>query len=255
MAKIDYNFVLLLVVLTKIVSMGGGITDDGLSDTTEQLWEEHSPIYINGNEGFQTTAQSEGWPGNGSLTNPYLIEGLNITSKYQDVLWILSTDVHFQVTNCHLALLPVPVPLPCYIIIFQNVANAIISNNTLIRSDWGIVLEDCSNITFVNNEIRHHGEGIRITSSSKNIQIINNNISGIYFDAIELQGSEDSVISGNRINWTIQGIGINIHGGRNNRIHHNNIRNCNSSGIVLDTSEQTHLMENIISNNNGTGIA
>ncbi|MFX0172429.1 MAG: hypothetical protein ACFE9L_10945 [Candidatus Hodarchaeota archaeon] len=145
MAKIDYNFILLLVVLTKIVSMGGGITDDGLSDITEQLWKVHKGISIDGNEDFKTTAQSEGWPSSGSLTNPYLIEGLSYSAF---LIW--NTDVHFQVTNCHLT----------DSINFLNASNVIISNSTISCTGWGIDITNCVNITFVKNEIRNHGEGI-----------------------------------------------------------------------------------------------
>ncbi|MFX0065807.1 MAG: hypothetical protein ACFFC7_26840, partial [Candidatus Hermodarchaeota archaeon] len=132
MAKIDSILVLLLVLaaLPMAVTIGGGITDDSLSSTTEQLWEEHAPIYINGNEDFKTTAQSEGWLGNGSLTNPYLIEGLNITTpSYAESVVIRNTNVYFQVINC---LIESYFKLYWYSgIYFDNVSNAIISNNII----------------------------------------------------------------------------------------------------------------------------
>ncbi|MFX0171613.1 MAG: nitrous oxide reductase family maturation protein NosD [Candidatus Hodarchaeota archaeon] len=261
-----------LLALTIAVTIGGGIADNERSSTTEQLWEEHAPIYINGNEDFKTTAQNEGWFGNGSSTNPYLIEGLNITTPSTSIS-IENTNMYFHITNCLVESYYVPYTSFSGGIYFANVSNAIISNNTVYYVE-GIRLRKCTNISFIsnkarvmlsveilsskniqiiNNTIKGLAFGIEIPSS-KNIQIINNNISQINADAIVLQSTENSVISGNRINTTSQGIGISIQGGQYNSIRHNNIRNCNGSGIFIHTYEGIHIIENTISNNNGTGI-
>ena len=39
----------------------------------------HDPIKIEGDEDFAAQAASEGWPGDGSEENPYVIEGYEIT--------------------------------------------------------------------------------------------------------------------------------------------------------------------------------
>lgn len=51
---------------------------------------EHSPISINGNAEFNATAASEGWLGNGTSSNPYVIDGLNITGPSTSPL----IDIH-----------------------------------------------------------------------------------------------------------------------------------------------------------------
>ncbi|MFX0052942.1 MAG: right-handed parallel beta-helix repeat-containing protein, partial [Candidatus Hermodarchaeota archaeon] len=214
---------LLLIALTKVVTIGGGIMDDDLSIITEQTWEEHAPINIKGNEDFKTTAQNEGWQGDGSLTNPYLIKGLNITTpSYSESVVIKNTDVHFQITNCLVKSYYRTGHCGCWHsgIYFENVSNTLILNNT-INSQGGFLLSECVNISFINNKCRGIINFFEI-SSSKNIQIINNsistlvsgigilssknilildnNISKIYFgDAIVLKAPEDSVILGNRI--------------------------------------------------------
>ena len=45
-----------------------------------QALTPHGPISINGNSNFNTTAYNEGWVGNGSITNPYIIQNYFIDS-------------------------------------------------------------------------------------------------------------------------------------------------------------------------------
>ncbi|OLS29687.1 MAG: hypothetical protein ThorAB25_15120, partial [Candidatus Thorarchaeota archaeon AB_25] len=58
----------------------------------------HSPILIESNSDFET----QGWPGNGSASNPYVISGLNITSDV-DCIQVRYTSVHFTIRDCFLS--------------------------------------------------------------------------------------------------------------------------------------------------------
>ena len=66
-------------------------------------YEAHTPIYIYGDNSFERMAIREGWFGAGTLINPYLIEGYNITSSAGggDLFGISYTTVHFIVRNCY----------------------------------------------------------------------------------------------------------------------------------------------------------
>ncbi|MFX0139613.1 MAG: hypothetical protein ACFFDN_38590, partial [Candidatus Hodarchaeota archaeon] len=137
MGLIKTDSLILFLLVVQAVTIGGGVMDDDPSVITEQRCEVHTSIYIDGNEDFKITAQSQGWPGDGSLTNPYLIDGLNITSVNRDALSIWYTDMHFQINNCHLAVFydeNEPYANPPRGINFSNVSNAIISNNTIVYS-------------------------------------------------------------------------------------------------------------------------
>ncbi|MGY5878667.1 MAG: right-handed parallel beta-helix repeat-containing protein [Candidatus Thorarchaeota archaeon] len=61
--------------------------------------EVHSPITISGDNQFNSTAQSEGWEGNGTAISPYIIEKLHIESSYECIR-IYGTTVHFVIRNC-----------------------------------------------------------------------------------------------------------------------------------------------------------
>ncbi|MFW9976134.1 MAG: hypothetical protein ACFFDQ_12760, partial [Candidatus Thorarchaeota archaeon] len=63
----------------------------------QSSYAPHGPIFITSNQDFI----DQGWPGNGSESNPYMIEGLNITSP-QICIEIRNVDVHFTVKDCYL---------------------------------------------------------------------------------------------------------------------------------------------------------
>ncbi len=59
----------------------------------------HDRILIASNEDFETQALNEGWTGNGTEINPYVIEDLNMTI-YGWAVSIRNTSVHFRIQNC-----------------------------------------------------------------------------------------------------------------------------------------------------------
>ena len=46
----------------------------------------HDPIAIDGDASFSDTAQLEGWPGDGSPENPYIIDGLTLILEVRLVI-------------------------------------------------------------------------------------------------------------------------------------------------------------------------
>jgi len=66
-------------------------------DDTEIAYTQHSPIVISSDSDFET----QGWSGNGTVSDPYLIEGLNITHDGISID-IQATSVHFLIQDCFL---------------------------------------------------------------------------------------------------------------------------------------------------------
>ncbi|MHA2366305.1 MAG: hypothetical protein ACXAC7_20280, partial [Candidatus Hodarchaeales archaeon] len=60
-----------------------------------------SPISIDGNGDFATKASSNGWIGDGSVSNPYILEHLVITTSVESThaISIQNTDVYFILRN------------------------------------------------------------------------------------------------------------------------------------------------------------
>jgi len=57
----------------------------------------HDPIVILNDNDFKT----QNWPGDGTIENPYIIEGLNITTN-EICIRIYSTSLHFIIRDCFL---------------------------------------------------------------------------------------------------------------------------------------------------------
>ena len=64
----------------------------------------HAPIAIDGDINFSDTASAEGWLGDGSSGNPYIIDGLDIDSNGTGghCISINNTRVNFTIQNCYL---------------------------------------------------------------------------------------------------------------------------------------------------------
>jgi len=62
----------------------------------------HLPIVFTSNEEFDEFISDEGWTGNGTAVNPYLIQGINITadSSTQYALYLENIDLYFELVNC-----------------------------------------------------------------------------------------------------------------------------------------------------------
>jgi parallel beta-helix repeat protein len=65
-------------------------------DHPKTSYEPHSPIIINSNLDFE----SQGWPGNGTPSNPFAIEGLSIVTDGEVCINISNTDVFFVIKDC-----------------------------------------------------------------------------------------------------------------------------------------------------------
>ncbi|UCE14563.1 MAG: hypothetical protein JSV04_05130, partial [Candidatus Heimdallarchaeota archaeon] len=72
---------------------------------TDQLDKEYrlsSGFSLNGNHEFSQFTIEEGWIGEGTLENPYIINNLNISGGGMELtlVEIRNTDVHFFIENC-----------------------------------------------------------------------------------------------------------------------------------------------------------
>jgi len=113
----------------------------------------HNPIHINGNEDFASQAATNGWPGNGTQENPYIIEGYEINANGGTYcIWIENTNVWFVIRNCILWNATSPMSEPDGAGIYlKNVQNGTIDNNTCTNNYYGIYMYSSSNNEVANN--------------------------------------------------------------------------------------------------------
>jgi parallel beta-helix repeat protein len=184
----------------------------------------HAAIEIDGDADFAATALLEGWPGDGSPENPYLIDGLNIDLSSGERSYCISienTRVSFTISNCNLTGgIPHPIVGPAWDavgIYLENVTIGKIVNNICKSNSVGIFL---FNSTYCSNNSR----GILLKESESNIAT-NNICNGSFYYGIWLAGSDSNTLS-------------------------DNICTSNTlSGIYLDAAHSNTLSDNTCNNN------
>jgi len=197
-------FMLLLTSVTNVVPVAGSeeIAAQSTIVIPELVKREilagtpHGPIVIDGDTNFNITAQNEGWPGDGSPENPFIIDRLDINGFY----WCISisnTRVYFTISNCNLTGAAFIDGAGIYL---YNVSNALLDNNTASRTWRGILLDQSSYNTVVSNNCTETVVGIYLDRSNSNI--IANNTSNFRWgqDAgIWLDNSDSNTVVNNNI--------------------------------------------------------
>ncbi len=128
-----------------------GLTGDG---TSELYKEVQQPFRIDNDSEFEGLASSYGWKGDGSESNPWVIEGLDINGSESGLcIYIGNTTDDFIVKNCSL----------------HHASRNLSSKNT------ALTLFNVSKGSIVNNDIWNNGRGLDMISS-KDLTIRNNSI-------------------------------------------------------------------------------
>ncbi len=140
-----------------------------------RMYAVHSPIFISGDMDFYNQAMAEGWPGNGTSANPYIIEGYDIDGTGEwFCIYISGTTVHFIIRDCYLHSIDVG-------LILEVVQNGNVRNNTISNNAYGIYLWDSSGNTIDRNTVSSNTDyGIVIEMASDNIIYHNNFINNTY---------------------------------------------------------------------------
>ncbi|MFW6375873.1 MAG: Loki-CTERM sorting domain-containing protein [Thermoplasmatota archaeon] len=237
----------------------------------------HSPIRINGNDDFEDQAESQGWAGNGTEDDPYIIQGYGIDGGSSgNCIYIGNTTVHFVVKDCYL-----------YEangnehkyhrntgILLHDVENGILKENLIVDNKWnGIYLtktdgalverntiksssrrgvklnEDCFNNVFKNNDISfigEYGRSVHLIDSDEN-KFINNNLSNNY-QGFYNERSDSNNFTGNTV-LSNEICGMILRYSSDNKIYDNEI--SSGSGINISYCEDTIVVRNRIYENKG----
>jgi parallel beta-helix repeat protein len=234
----------------------------------------HAPISIIGDAGFLGSNASTGITrGNGTESDPYIIEGWEIDASASDGICVQNTNAYFVVRDCY-----VHNGGSSHIGIFlYNCVNGILINDNCSNNWYGIVLESSSSNTLSNNTCSNNsydgiyllglshnntiignicwwnnGWGIKLNSSSNNT-LANNYCSYNMLDGIRLDSSNGSMILDNNCSNSIGSDGISINFSEENMIFNNNCSN-NDHGINLYSSNNSMISNNTISNNVQYGV-
>ncbi len=184
----------------------------------------HDSLTIVGNSELSATAQSESWSGNGTSSNPFVIEGYSffndiISMSHTTFLSISNTSYYVTIRNCSFA----------YGRQFNYVE--------------GISLENVTNTIIMNCSFDYLENGITIQRSSsctvRNITCTNLRHNGIYF--LECQ---DILVEDNTIIGVRYGVSINY------ALDFSTIRNNTliNSSITFGGDNPSHFIQNATGN-------
>lgn len=222
------NQTLLLIGLVAILLMlphshMGYTNDTGSIYTFEASGSVHAPISIGSDAEFSSVAASEGWDGNGSADNPYIIEDLEIEISAMDTGISISPSVtvHYLIENC-----------------------------TIYGSDLeglGIYLGG-GNGTLSDSEIFNVSDGVKVEGANKTIQA--NHIHDFTEQGISLSmtvsaGVLDNTVVGDTLNLS-DSVGtscISVSGPThpyNDRIQSNTVSGCDYGIFCLGDRTQIH---------------
>ena len=213
-----------------------------------QQYTGHEPIFINQNADFAAL----GFPGNGTELDPYIIQEYYISSSTSRLIDIRGTSAFVTIRNCFLD----GVNNSYEGIFLQNVTHLLITNITLYRSVYGIMLRDFTfNNTITNSTIAYNSDtGIYLYNSPFNNSITNNRIFNDTFYGIRLYNAPNNNLLYNMIyNNTLDG--IVVENASNNCIILGNIVNKNARyGIYVAGSDYCNISTNFVFNNSNHGL-
>ena len=187
-------------------------------------YEPHDRISIYGNDDFV----EQGWPGEGTPEDPYLIEGFEIVSDL-DCIAIHGTTVHFIVRSC----------------LVRSLAPSEHRVGIKVQSASQGIVENCI--------IEMKGEGLTMLLSS-NIVLRNNTVRNSPDWGIWLSSCSSCVIRDNTV-YNTPSPGITAFSLTGCFVANNTIRDCESDGISIDDSVSCSVLNNSIHDCDGAGIS
>ncbi|MFO7990976.1 MAG: NosD domain-containing protein [Thermoplasmata archaeon] len=233
---------------------------------------EYDPIRINNDIDFQNTVDQEGWKGNGTAWDPWVIESLKIDGTDEGCgLYIGNTTGHFVVKDSVFTngsgRYWKPYFMRTGVVIFNSTNGDLINVTSVFNDRYGSYIDDCSYVNISEGYFAYNERGLMIASSVKTDVTKNHVYSckyGVYLDSSD----ENSMV--NNTFESINSTGIFLTGSSNNTITNNvcigcgnhavymkyasegnvismnRIHECDNYGIYIDTSEQNDVVGNNI---------
>ena len=206
-------------------------------------YESHEPIEIMSDLDFA----EQGWPENGTQSDPYVIEGYEIRGQYF-CIFIRNTSAYFVVSNCFL-MLGGPHGNGQGVLC-RNVTHGTVQNCIVEEKNSGVSLWNCSHFVVADNTVvRSWFYGIDVLNSYS-CTLTNNTIIDTQ-DGVRIITSEDCTVEGNRVYDTIHGIELT------DSVHClivNNTSFRNSLGISLSAND-SEVVGNVVYGNTGRGMS
>ena len=197
----------------------------------------HTPIIITSDNDFITY----GFPGNGSETDPYIIENYNITTEEEVAIKIDSTTKSFVIQNCLLN-----TSLNGLGIEIRSISEGeiTINDNTCVNNGIGIYIIYTEGVSILNNNCTAGGYGIGLGSTNC---LVKNNICQKNTVGIDIGGlwTVNNTIAKN--DCSLNDYGIRYQESSNNTFAENYC-NVNQFGFFIDRCSNSIFLNNTCSN-------
>ncbi|UCE37523.1 MAG: right-handed parallel beta-helix repeat-containing protein [Thermoplasmata archaeon] len=247
MKKVGSSIIVLMILMGGLIHV---ITLISFTVSADQ------PIFIDGNADFAAKAAQEGWPGEGTESNPYIIEDYIIYAYFANGIDIRNTDVYFVIRNSNIH----EGGSNFNGIYFRNVENGAIEKSEIYNNHDGINFYLSRNNRISDNEIHNNiREGIYFESSCNsniihNNSVYSNDMYGIYL----YSNCNSNTISNNSVLNNHYGIVLNNEYepliDSNNTITNNTVYLNDYNGIYVGFSPGNTVSNNNASSNDYYGI-
>ena len=189
---------------------------------------------------------SQGWPGEGTHEDPYVIEGLSIMTYYSEPTGIIihNTRANFTIQNC--TIVDYDDTIDGTGIDLANVTNGVIFNNTFPLGQYGVHIQNCSHCSLFNSSFTQFSEAVHVEESS-DLTIAQNLLIGPD-TGINLLSAEFSTVRNNTLNNNT--LGLTLGSPSSNVTVSWNDFNCTNN--VEDSGTQNTVSENYYSDYSGS---
>ncbi len=195
----------------------------------------HQPIIIDGNGGFTLDNGVEA--GNGTISNPYVIEGLEISQGSLVCAFYDGCGLNVRNTDAYFVIRDAYVHVPSYGVVFNNVENGIIENSNVTDNGLGgIVVIGSSYVTVSEDNITGNGyvysryapaSGDITVETSINVVVSRSIVSDMQASASSLSISED------RFDSSRGSVGLFLYEVYNSIISHNQFLSTNNIRVAI----------------------
>jgi len=235
---------LMIVLISLIALIFVSSVSIGVVQASGPIYTTHSTMRINSNGDLITLKSSGGCTGSGTVSDPYVINGYDITGNGVICIYIGNVTEHLVIDNCYLH-------GNSYGIELVSSSNVTISNDNFYANTVdGIYLSSASNNTVSGNTFSYD-DIIDIDLYNSTINVIKDNVcSGNSNHGIYLQQSGSNILSNNSCLDSFA-CGIMLSSSSNNIISNNTSNANGNNGIHLASSSNY----NTISNNTCKGNA
>ena len=212
--------------------------------------DPHDPIVIDGDDNFIEIASNEGWAGDGSEGDPFIIEGYDINRAgiAGHCISISNTRVNFTITACLLIGASINPGSGIYL---DNVSYANIIKNEVYYNYHGIFLIDSDLNTISNNICNDNtGAGIYLLYSESNLVINNTCYSNTF--GLHLEYSHHNTLANSDCYGHIDG--IRLMASLSNTLSNNTCYTNTQNGIFMSAASDLNTLTNNTCYSSSSGI-